>query len=272
MYKMNYEPKIAAIENTIKAWSMRNLSLRGKVTVLKALILSKLQYLASVLGKPDQKIIRKVDKIVFKFLWNGSEKLKRKTMIQCREDGGLLVPDFDTICNCAMIKWIYRYIHTENSNWKYLVNHVLKPVGGDFVFKCNLAKDESIVQNIVSSVWKKIVICWCHMHFVPNETISPNDIIWLNSNLADTMQNKKCVEKGLLYAKQFYKGDNLLTFEQIKEITGNSLDVIYYNRIVHTLRMKYCNDEHVVKMDKERDDIVKTILEKPNVTYIGKRV
>ena len=171
-----------------------------------------------------------------------------------------------------MIKWIYRYIHAEKSNWKYLVDHALKPVGGEFVFKCNLAKDESIILNIVSSLWKKIVISWCQMHFVPNDTISPNDIVWLNSNLANIMQHKKCVEQGLLYVKQFYDGDNICTLEMINENAGNSLDIIYYNRIVQTLRMKHYNNEHAVKMDNECKNIVKIILEKPDVKYIGKRL
>ena len=51
MYKINYEPKLAAMENVIRSWATRKLSFRGKVIVIKSLMLSKLQYVASVLGK-----------------------------------------------------------------------------------------------------------------------------------------------------------------------------------------------------------------------------
>ena len=55
IYNINLE--IVVTERTIKSWQRLHLlvSLRGRIRVIKSLLLSKLQYLISVLGTPDQK-------------------------------------------------------------------------------------------------------------------------------------------------------------------------------------------------------------------------
>ena len=234
MYKINYNPKIASMENLIKSWATRQLSLRGKVTIIKSLLLSKFQYLASVLGKPDQTIIHRIDRIVYKFLWSGSEKIRRNIMMNSREEGGLYVPDFATICECAMIKWVYRYLHIDNCNWKQLVDHALKCVGGALVFKCNLNKNEVVINKIKSSIWKKVVYSWCNMNFVESRGLTPNDVIWLNSNLGNILVDKECADKGLLYVKQIYDGNNIISYESIKDKYSLVLNIIYYHNTLQT--------------------------------------
>ncbi len=134
LFKLNYNTKIASMENIMKSWSARNLSLRGKVVVIKSLLLSKFQYLVAALGIPDQDIIRKINRLLYKFLWKGSEKLKRSVMINNRDKGGIDMPDFETICKCSMIKWVHRYIHSDECNWKKMIDYTLRPVGGKHVF------------------------------------------------------------------------------------------------------------------------------------------
>ena len=70
-------------------------------------------------------MVKRIDKLVYAFLWNGSEKIKRKVMVNSREEGGLGVPDIESICNTAMIKWVYRYLHAEDSKWKAMVTYSL---------------------------------------------------------------------------------------------------------------------------------------------------
>ena len=49
LYELNFIPKLAKIEQTLNCWRHRNLSLLGKVTVIKSLLLPQLLYLFSVL-------------------------------------------------------------------------------------------------------------------------------------------------------------------------------------------------------------------------------
>ena len=56
-------------------WRARQLTLKGKITVLKTLVLSQMYYIASILYVPDE-IIDKINRMIYKFLWPKKEHVK----------------------------------------------------------------------------------------------------------------------------------------------------------------------------------------------------
>ena len=70
---------------------MRNLSLYGKITVLKSLVVYKVMYLCNVLIPPSSFIAGVKDNII-KFLWKGVPKVKYNTY---KLEGGIGLPDVD---------------------------------------------------------------------------------------------------------------------------------------------------------------------------------
>ncbi len=272
IYGINYEPKIASMEAVIRAWSMRNLSLRGKVTVIKSLLISKFQYLIAVLGIPDKKIIVRINKSVYKFLWDGSEKLKRNVMINAREEGGMEVPDFEATCKSVMIKWIYRYLHAPDSKWKQMVDYTLSPVGGSFVFKCNLSKDEIILKSIQSMLWRDVVTSWCDLKYCKTDLIHLNDVIWLNSNLGEILYNKSCIENGLLYLNQFVKNGSPLSLNDLCNQYNIRLNIIDYYNIVRII--KGCIPQIITNTVKEEKKVtlINTIMYGPGDKSVCRKV
>ena len=78
---LNWENKLSNLEMLLNKWKARNLTLFGKVTILKSLALSKLTYNASIIDVPED-IVNKINKLTYDFIWNGKrEKIKRKTLI-----------------------------------------------------------------------------------------------------------------------------------------------------------------------------------------------
>ena len=72
---------------------MRNISLIGKVTVIKTLALRILVQSVTVLPDPPIHIVKQIQDIFFNFLWNNKvDKVKRNTVIGNYEDGGLKMP------------------------------------------------------------------------------------------------------------------------------------------------------------------------------------
>lgn len=67
---------------------MLGLSLYGKVTVIKSLVLPKLVYISSLLPTP-QTIIKEVNQVIFNFLWKGKDKVTRLSTINTYEDTDL---------------------------------------------------------------------------------------------------------------------------------------------------------------------------------------
>ena len=105
---LNFDEKIKKIEILLNVWSMRALSLKGKVTILKSLIISQMTFLFSVLFVPEY-ILQKLDRLIFSFLWDGkTPKVKRETMINNINEGGLGMPDVYSVNNTSKISWIKR--------------------------------------------------------------------------------------------------------------------------------------------------------------------
>jgi len=79
MFDLNYKVKLKQIEGILNCWRTRNLSLIGKICVIKTLLLPQLLYLFSVLCiKIPKYFFKKLEKMFFKFIWNGgNDRVKR---------------------------------------------------------------------------------------------------------------------------------------------------------------------------------------------------
>ena len=76
----NFKKYIPKIENVLKLWRARNLSLEGKITVFKSLALSKITHLALVKTIPPY-IIDQLNKKQKNFIWNELNiKIKNSTI------------------------------------------------------------------------------------------------------------------------------------------------------------------------------------------------
>ena len=68
-YKINFEEKLVMLKNVLNQWTTRNLTLIGRICIVKTLAISKLVYNTSVLNVPLN-FAEKVNDICFKFIWN----------------------------------------------------------------------------------------------------------------------------------------------------------------------------------------------------------
>ncbi len=90
MHILNLTPKIESFQHCLNNWKKWNLTLIGKITVLKTFAFPKLVYPLTVLESPPEEIIIRINDIMYNFLWNGKlDKISRKTIIQDYENCGL---------------------------------------------------------------------------------------------------------------------------------------------------------------------------------------
>ena len=77
-----------SVKKLINIWSSRGLSIYRKVTIIKCFLIPKFVYVCSVLPTP-KKLIQELNKVLFKFLWKGRDKVKRVSVINEYDEGGL---------------------------------------------------------------------------------------------------------------------------------------------------------------------------------------
>ena len=121
--RLNWDTKIENLTKTLDMWKMRNITLFGKVLLIKSLAISQLVYSASILSIPDN-TVPKINKIVYAFLFNNHCRIKRNTLIGSTEEGGIKMIDIE--CNFYALKaaWISRILDTCN------------PISSIFSFYC----------------------------------------------------------------------------------------------------------------------------------------
>ena len=96
LLEKNFIEKLDTIKKLINIWSSRGLSLYGKVTIIKSLIIPKLVYVSSLLPTPKE-VIKQLNQLLFKFFWKGVYKVTRLSAINEFENGGLRIIDFETM-------------------------------------------------------------------------------------------------------------------------------------------------------------------------------
>ena len=100
----NFDDKILSLLKQLHWWKARNLSLTGKILIVKALGLSKFSLLSSLVSVP-QTVIKKVNTAIYNFIWNGkTDKVKRVLLEQEYEDGGMKMLDFATMVQLNGLK------------------------------------------------------------------------------------------------------------------------------------------------------------------------
>ena len=158
----NFFKLIKKIENVLKIWRIRNLTVQGKITIFKTLAVSKAIHLALVTIIP-QVIIDQLKKIQKDFIWNRRHpKIRHSTLCNTHENGGLKsvhIPNKLTRLQCS---WIKRLYDATTHCWKIIpAFSIRKKLGKNFFFHSNLSINPNKIkefpiyyQNILTK-WEK---------------------------------------------------------------------------------------------------------------------
>ena len=123
----------------IKPWFLRELTLYGRILLVKSLIYSLFQYISQVYVIPDR-YVKIINNIVWKFINKGKKKfaIKRQVLYKEYEKGGLKMLNFDCLQKSQRIMWIKRFVNDPNSSWATVFNSLFSMYGGFELFiRCN---------------------------------------------------------------------------------------------------------------------------------------
>ena len=111
MVHYNYREKIMEIRSQMTSWLKRYLTVLGRVTVVKSLLISKLNYLIMSLPNPSDKVLKELNSLFYNFIWEEKpDKVCRNQMSQKYIDGGVKMIDIYAHCQSLKISWIRRIV------------------------------------------------------------------------------------------------------------------------------------------------------------------
>ena len=126
-YQFNWEDKLDKIKQTLESWEKRKLTIIGKILIVKVMAVSNLTYSFTNLVTPEN-IIKDLNRILYGFIWNTRDRIKRNVLINDIEKGGLGMLDLESHICALKASWISRLIqaHYDNANWSSILSSSLQ--------------------------------------------------------------------------------------------------------------------------------------------------
>ena len=233
------------MKSLLNLWYPRNLTLYGRITILKSLAISKLVYNTSVLTFPS-KFVNMVNQAITQFVWNKKVKIKQKTMIGPREKGGLDMPDFEIINDALKVSWIKRLNDSnETSSWSYIPLSYLRDVGGLFLLQCNFDL-KALKIEIPLAFYSEALYAWGKInYFSPNTKEQVlNEIIWNNRFIkvgGVSVYYKKWHEAGVIKIKDIFQNNAFLSFPEFCSRFKIKANFLTYHGVCHSIPREWVN-------------------------------
>ena len=180
----NFKKLIKKIENILKLWSNRQLTLIGRIVIIKTLLVPQLIYRFAVLPSPLPDQMKQIDEIFNNYMWNNKKHfINKNVMINSLEEGGWDMIDVYSKNISIKCKWIKKLVNPEASFLKNIACYFI-PDADRLFWSGNLKVSDGLKLLKHDSVfWKSIIQAWCIYNFtVPNscEEIL-NQQLWYNS-------------------------------------------------------------------------------------------
>ena len=233
----NFTDKSKDFKRILDLWSQRDLSLLGKVAILKSLAFSMITYQCCSLMVPDCFMENIID-IAYKFLWSGKkDKIKRKTVIANYENGGLKMLDLKSFIIAQRVMWVKRLSTPKVASWKAYPEYVLSTIIGMDTFKTQL--DTANNKNNISPFYWTIIKSWHILKEINIEQINECNIrrqwLWMNKYIKINKQEIKWnpwINKGIKLIHDIV--DNLGNFLSVNELEQRynfKCDFLKYNSL-----------------------------------------
>jgi hypothetical protein len=241
----NFTDKAKDFKRVLDMWLQRDLSLIGKILILKSLAFSKIIYQSGVMTVPP-KFINQITSIAYDFIWNYKpDKIRRKTLISEYEKGGLKMLDIKEFLKAQKAMWVKRLLSPDNASWKAIPKLYLQNFLGTNTFKCNIGKIEK-PQEYLDFYWQ-ILQNWNELKQEINIESSAMDIrrecIWFNQEIKinnEYINWKDWQDKGVNIIHDIVDKEGVFISEQMLEQKyGIKSDTMRYNSIKVAIPVKW---------------------------------
>ena len=231
----NYETRFSSFQSILKTWKSRHLTLSGKITIIKSLALSKLNYCIMTLPTPKW-FVEAVQQEINCFLWkNKPPRVKFKTAISCHEKGGLNLTDIDSFVKAQKALWAKRLLDDYQPCSKYLKQFICSMAIPELLM-CNMDPEE--IPPHIPFFYRQVLYAWFSIKNMSE--INLDDIVlWHNIHIKidkKTFFLKQWYENGIFYLHDLFSHDGtIMTFKELKNKYGINGHQLQYMSVIDAI-------------------------------------
>ena len=168
--------------------------------MIKSFAIPKILYRAALISCRKD-FIKKINALLYSFVWKGKDKIKRTAFINPVEKGRLKMPDIESMISAQRINCIKRYLSTDQAAWNFFLDFYLKKVGGKFLFHCNF--NYTKLPIALPDFYKECIVTWTSLNQDNPSTLSEiaNQILWNNQFIcinSKSIYNDRLINLGIV--------------------------------------------------------------------------
>ena len=253
--KENLTDRVAKIKRLISAWEKRDLSIMGKIIIVKTFLLSQLVYFMQAFIIPDKYIVE-INTILFRFIWKKKnnnkkafEKVKRNVMCTDYQEGGLKMIDLRLMQTSFILQWATLLTSSEDiPRWKIIPKAIFLCHGPSFeCFHSTVtSKRFKGIGNIKSAFWAEVLKTFLDCNTSPtNDKFNP--MLWNNTNFMfnnNVMYFQEWAMKGIVNVHDMLHGDECKSYISVCETLGHSPNRILEYVTVRSVVTKYIKENN----------------------------
>ena len=162
MVDHNHTEKIKDIKRQIISWSKRTLTVLGRITVVKSLLVPKLNYLLLSLPEPNAQIMKDINRFLYAFIWgNKPDKINREQMCQLYNKGGVKMIDIYIHAKSLKISWIRRFVtDSQIESFTFHMFNSLFPKTYFFHLYMGSHYFRKLADLTPNPFWKEVLFAW----------------------------------------------------------------------------------------------------------------
>ena len=120
-HRENIDKVVGSIARVTNTWKERDLTIKGRITIAKSLILSQIVYVASC-SQIESKDLNTIQSHIMRFLWRGRPpKVAKDVMWQDIGNGGLNAPCVEAMVRALGVAWVRKMLVMRDSAWRQLL-------------------------------------------------------------------------------------------------------------------------------------------------------
>ena len=271
----NWKPKLEKCELIIKNWKNRNLTLMGKITLIKSLLSSQFAYVMQITFLPDS-VLKHLNTLFFKFLWSTSntgvetrvtERVKRSTMVLDLDEGGLNMINMCAIQKTLAFKWISRLETVGRAAWGKIPKFYYDKLGlGISVFQSNVMFKElrGVGTSFFPTFYKRLLAEWLNIkdrnpeHDITNSA----QMFWNNDGIRyknNVLFCQRWVDHGLVLVSDIVSSTGFIMSDVLIEHLGDTAITQFEMNIVNNAS-GYNSEPHTICTNK---DFTVYLMQKP---------
>ena len=254
----NIQLKMPVLKSEIEQWNRRCLTPIGRISIVKALLLSKLVHLFMALPNPSTRCMKELERMLFSFVWGKkNDKVKRTKLVQSPSKDGLNMVQIDSFVKSIKLSWLKR-LFTSNADWTIVAAQELPNIPSLLTYSCKKLK--SIQNKVTNPFYFDLLdaLIQFSREYSPTDEEIVTEKIWFSDwTKYETSIVRRWDAKGLRFIGDLYNSENgvIHSKQALSSIYGVEMTFLCYSGLVRSLPRT---------IQKQVD---KTCIAKPSIPY-----